>query len=63
MGRFIEFKRRNYDMLLINKSRIDSVKVIGTGPTIEVDVNGVEYVKSFETISKMNKWIDEVNDG
>jgi len=59
MARFIKLKRRGSDTLLINKSRIDTIKVVNDGPVIELNVNGTEYVISFETISKMNKWIDE----
>ena len=59
MARFIKLKRRGSDTLLINKSRIDTIKVINNGPSIEVNVNGTEYNVSFETVSKMNKWIDE----
>jgi len=59
MARFIELKRRGSDTLLINKSRIDTIEIVNGGPAIEVMVNGVNYEIVFETINKMNRWIDE----
>ena len=60
MPRFIELKRRGSDTLLINKSRIDTIEIVNGGPAIEVTVNGINYEIVFETVNKMNKWIDEV---
>ncbi len=62
MPRFIELKKVGSDTILINKHRIDTIRVINDGPVIEVDVNGTEYITSFNTINKMNEWISEARD-